>query len=101
MLIGEPGVTTERIEAMRASDGSYAFVYTAAGKPINLKLDSLTGSKITAWWFDPRFGYARHLEDFGKVATLDFTPPTSGQGNDWVLVLDDAAKNYPPPGQQK
>jgi len=28
-------------------------------------------------------------------------PPTNGAGNDWVLVLDDAAKGYPAPGAAK
>jgi hypothetical protein len=30
---------------------------------------------------------------------LSFTPPSSGPGNDWVLVLDDAARNFPAPGK--
>ena len=30
----------------------------------------------------------------------EFTPPIHGKGNDWVLVLDDAAQGFPPPGQQ-
>jgi hypothetical protein len=101
MLVGDAGATTQRIEAMRGSDGSYAFVFSASGKPINLKLDALSGSTITAWWYDPRTGNAQHIEDFAKVDTREFTPPSSGEGNDWVLVLDDASKNYPAPGQQK
>lgn len=32
-------------------------------------------------------------------ATVTFTPPTCGKGNDWVLVLDDARMKYPPPGR--
>lgn len=32
-------------------------------------------------------------------ATMTFTPPTCGKGNDWVLVLDDARMKYPPPGR--
>jgi hypothetical protein len=27
-----------------------------------------------------------------------FMPPDPGEWTDWVLVLDDAAKRYPPPG---
>jgi hypothetical protein len=26
-------------------------------------------------------------------------PPTIGVGNDWVLVLDDATRNFPAPGK--
>ena len=38
----------------------------------------------------------RYLEN---RAPLAFTPPNPGKSLDWVLVLDDAAKNLPPPGQ--
>jgi len=24
-----------------------------------------------------------------------YTPPTNGRGNDWLLILDDASKEYP------
>ena len=34
MLVSDPMATTERIQATRASDGSYAFVYSASGRPI-------------------------------------------------------------------
>ncbi len=30
---------------------------------------------------------------------LSFEPPTHVAGEDWVLVLDDAAKEYPVPGR--
>jgi hypothetical protein len=30
--------------------------------------------------------------------TQRFTPPDKGEMLDWVLVLDDSAKNCPPPG---
>jgi hypothetical protein len=29
----------------------------------------------------------------------EFTPPSSDAGNDWVLVIDDAAQNFPAPEQ--
>ena len=32
--------------------------------------------------------------------TMSFEPPTHVPGEDWVFVLDDAARNYPPPGTQ-
>ena len=34
-----------------------------------------------------------------NTGTRRFVPPDPGEQLDWVLVLDDAAKNYPPPGQ--
>ena len=31
---------------------------------------------------------------------MKFAPPTKVAGEDWVLVLDDAARKYPAPGTQ-
>ena len=36
-----------------------------------------------------------------KKAQLEFIPPTSGYGQDWVLIIDDVAKNYSAPGIKK
>jgi hypothetical protein len=89
----------ERITATRARDGSFALIYTAAGKAFEVRLDRLSGSKIVAHWFDPRTGAATPAGDFPVVYQKHFVPPVpSGDENDWVLVLDDAARNFPPPG---
>jgi len=107
MILGEIGdKATERTCAMRASDGSYAFVYTQQGKPVAVALESITGSVIKAWWYDPRTGKAQAIETItrsmdgapgpNRIRMRKFTPPAGGQ--DWVLVLDDALKNYPEPG---
>ena len=55
---------------------------------------------LTAWWFDPRYGRAYFAHTGVGTAIQVFTPPSSGRGCDWVLVLDDAAKGYPPPGEK-
>ncbi len=36
-----------------------------------------------------------------SAGTREFNPPDPGEGLDWVLVLDDASKDYPPPGKVK
>jgi hypothetical protein len=99
MLVSDPKATTDRIQATRASDGSYAFVYSASGRAIEVRLDSMPGKAIRAWWYDPRTGVAKAIGRFRKTATREFRPPTSGDNNDWVLVLDDAAKKFPVPGK--
>ena len=88
----------ERITATRARDGSFAMIYTAAGKPFGVRLDRLSGKKIVAHWFDPRTGTATPAGEHAVIYQKNFTPPAGGRENDWVLVLDDAARNYPPPG---
>jgi hypothetical protein len=88
-----------RIEALRGSDGSYAFIYTAAGRPVTLRLNKLSGDKLAGWWYDPRTGGATPIPTFTKTETKEFTPPSNGVGNDWVLVLDDASKKFSAPGR--
>jgi hypothetical protein len=62
-------------------------------------LGKLTGSKLVAWWFDPRTGSATRLGEFPNTGTKEFDPPGAPQrGNDWVLVLDDLSKDYSAPG---
>ncbi|GAA4463143.1 glycoside hydrolase family 140 protein [Nibrella saemangeumensis] len=85
----------ERIQATRGKD--YAFIYSATGKPFSVEMGKLTGSQINAHWFDPRKGEAKALATYPNQGRQTFTPPTSGYGQDWVLVLDDAGKNYPMP----
>ncbi len=43
----------------------------------------------------------RPLADFANEGTRTFVPPLPGEALDGVLVLDDAAQHFPPPGQTK
>jgi Protein of unknown function (DUF4038)/Putative collagen-binding domain of a collagenase len=84
----------ENIRAAGASDGSFAFIYTPTGNPITIKLSKIKGSKIKAQWYNPRAGKATKVEEFSKAETKKFTPPTQGRGNDWILVLENAASKF-------
>lgn len=83
----------ERIQATRGTD--YAFVYSAVGKPFTVNAGKISGKTITATWFDPRTGKTQSAGTFDNQKPRLFSPPTQGYGQDWVLVLDDSAKNYP------
>jgi hypothetical protein len=98
MLVSAAGDGDAHVSATRDSDGTYAFVYTPLGQPVTVNVEKLTGEKIKAWWYDPRHGTAQEIGVFDKKGDLEFKPPLEGRGNDWVLVLDDVAKNFPPPG---
>jgi hypothetical protein len=87
------------VNATRDSQGSYAFVYTPLGQPVTVRLDKLSGAKVKAWWYDPRHGTATEIGVFDKRGTREFKPPVHGKGNDWVLVLDDAARGFAAPGR--
>lgn len=94
-----PGAGTRRYVACRDESGSYAMVYAPAGRPFVVKMDAIKGPTVKAWWFNPRDGKATAIGEFPNTGAKRFAPPDAGELLDWVLVLDDAAKNYPPPGQ--
>lgn len=96
-----PGTGVYHFSATRDESGSYAMVYAPVGRSFSVRLDQLSGETIRAWWFDPRNGSARLIGEFPKAATKQFTPPTPGELLDWILVLDDAAKNFPAPGTRR
>jgi hypothetical protein len=94
-----PGAGTRRFVATRDEGGSYAMVYAPVGRSFSVRMDKVTGPKVKAWWFNPRDGKATPVGEFPNTGTRQFTPPDPGEALDWVLVLDDAAKNYLLPGQ--
>lgn len=96
-----PGAGSKRYVATRDADGSYAMVYVPAGRPFKVNLNKLSGDRIKAWWFNPRNGKATLIGTFAKASERQFAPPDAGENLDWVLVLDDASKNFPPPGATK
>ena len=79
----------------RATDGAYAFVYVPDGRPLTLDLRALGGDTVVGHWFDPRRGTAETIGRHRADGLVEFRPPSAGRGNDWVLVLDDAARLFP------
>ncbi len=86
------------IQAARCAEGSYAMVYIPQpDQTVAIHLDHFAGGPIRAWWYDPRTGAAHVLaEGLPAQGTHEFTTPSTGP--DWVLVLDDDRKGFPPPG---
>lgn len=82
----------ERIQATRGND--YAYVYTVYGKPFTLNLGKISGTEFSAFWYNPRNGKTTDVGKFENKGTKFFTPPSTGYGQDWVLVIDDFAKKY-------
>jgi len=95
-----PGAGTRRFVATRDKEGSYAMVYVPVGRKFKVRMDKISGPKVKAWWFNPRDGSAKPIGEFAITGEQEFTPPDYGEMLDWVLVLDDAEKNYPSPGSR-
>jgi len=89
---------SDRIQATRGKD--YIFVYSTQGKPVTVNLGTISGSEATAFWYNPKNGESKDDGRFQNSGQKIFTPPSSGYGNDWVLVIDDASKNYNRPKSQ-
>ena len=102
LLADEGSCASERIQATRGRN--YAFVYSAYGKPIIVNMNKIDGKKINANWYDPRTGKTKFIGSFENKGKHTFIPPlpvaspVPSQREDWILILDNAEKNYPMPG---
>lgn len=94
-----PGTGLYRFVATRDAGGRFAMIYAPVGRAFRVRLDKIAGSRVRAWWFNPRNGEATSAGEFANRGEREFVPPTPGEVLDWVLVLDDAAENFPPPGK--
>ena len=96
----KPNAISDRITAMRSSDGSWAMVYSANGRDIALDLTLLKSGKMDAYWFNPRTGKWWSNEKESAQPTPFYTdilnagnnllfkaPGIPEPGNDWLLVL--------------
>jgi len=90
----------EVIRSTRNEDGSYAMVYIPSSQRITIDFGKLSARSIKAWWYNPRNGQARLIGQFDQSEGNKefYTPGNDQTGRDWVMVLDDAAMNYPQPG---
>jgi hypothetical protein len=73
-------------------------VYAPVGRTFTVRMDVIKGASAKVWWFNPRTGESTAIGSFPASGERAFTPPDPGEMLDWVLVLDDAARSYPPPG---
>lgn len=97
MIISGQGTKGDYVTAFRDSLGSYAMVYLPVGKQFTLNLEFIKGKKFTAWWFNLKSGKSvkAPLKTISNATT--FTSPSTGVGNDWVLVVDDTSFGYKAP----
>ena len=101
VVCGDCGAGSDYIAATRASDGSYAFVYIPDGRAVTVNMSLISGSRAVGYWYDPREGTASLIGVFPTAGTRVFEPPSKGCGCDWVLVLDDESRGFPPPGSSR
>ncbi|MFK7924702.1 MAG: glycoside hydrolase family 140 protein [Bacteroidia bacterium] len=98
MIVGEKGDYSTQAIATRGAMGTYAMIYIPTGQTITIDLSVLRSSRLRTWWYDPRTGTAKENRVLDVSRKRTFSPPSSGLGNDWVLVLDDLASGFAIPG---
>jgi hypothetical protein len=81
--------------AALTKDAGTAIIYTPDSRQLTVDLTRISGTRTHAWWYQPSTGIAQYLNQFSDSPAQTFTPPSDG---DWLLVLDDAAKNLKSPG---
>lgn len=97
LLVGGEGERYDRVLVTRGAGHLFAYTYT--GREFTLKLGALTGSQLKVAWFNPRTGEVTAAGTIANSGTASFNPPGEpAAGNDWVLVLDDAARGFKPTG---
>ena len=84
------------LAAARTADGGTVMAYLPSARPFTVDMSKVSGAMAAAWWFNPRSGQATSAGKFPTNGMKQFSPPDAG---DWVLVLDDASRNFPKPGQ--
>jgi hypothetical protein len=90
-----------RIQATRdgtpgRSDATYLMAYLSAPQTVTLNTAAIAARTLKLYWFNPATGASEvmpeQLANSGSL-TLEKRP----QGGDWVVVIEDAAKQYPLP----
>jgi hypothetical protein len=66
----------------------YAMIYSPNGLRIDAVMGRIEGERVTASWYNPRTGLWTEAGEFDNMGKIAFQPPTSGRGEDWILVLD-------------
>lgn len=99
MILSGPTFGGAKIRAALADDQSFAFFYSPRGESFTIDRGMIKAKKRREIWFDPRYSVAYPIHTGDTAGIQTFTPPTSGRGQDWLLIIEDADKNFPLPGR--
>ena len=68
------------------------------GEKFTVNKNSIKAERVREIWYDPRYGIAYYVHSTDNWGFQTYTPPTSGRGSDWVLILEAEEANFPLPG---
>lgn len=82
------------LAAARTQDGGTVIAYLPSARTVTVEMSEITGNRVTAWWYNPRYGEHDSIGQFPANGKRQFTPPGEG---DWVLCLDDSSRGLSMP----
>jgi hypothetical protein len=95
LLADAPRDGGAKVRAAIANDASFAFFYSPRGEPFTVDKTVFKAPRLREIWFDPRYGCMYLVHSTWTHGYQTFTPPTSGRGQDWILIIEDEAKDFP------
>lgn len=84
-----------RIQATRGK--AYLLVYSSTGMAITVVMGKISGRQLRGYWYNPRNGKATNISPIPNFGSRNFTPPSNGYGQDWILVLYDSSAGFSAP----
>lgn len=90
-ILNAPKVGEEHIRCTRGKD--YLMCYLPSGGELELNTKRIPWDNSKVSWFNPRTGNSETIGIFDRQELARLTAPTSGIGNDWVLILDGTKPN--------
>lgn len=94
IIIEGQGIKADYIAAFRDSAGRYIMLYIPEGKTITVNTAFIPSKKIKVTWFNPKTGKSENSKTISNKQQISFTTPTTGKGNDWVLIIDNAKEKF-------
>lgn len=95
VVVAGYGSGDSTVATSRASTGETVMAYVPnSGTHVTLDMTKLSGTQATAYWYDLVAGAATPAGAYATTGTLEFISPGTAR----VLILDDASKQFPPPG---
>jgi len=90
-------VQATRDGTLNSNNATYIMVYIPdSNHTVTINTAKIPGDTLNIWKYNPRNGVAELIDTRTNSGTYVWTTPPNGP--DWVLVIDDVSKNYPPPG---
>jgi hypothetical protein len=97
IIVDGPVTGGAKIRAARSKQGSFAFIYSPRGEAFTVNKGVIQARRVKESWYDPRYGTLDHFCTSDNAGFQTYTPPTSGRGNDWILILEDDQAGFPVP----